>query len=86
MLSKAVTSHIIRGNNTLPLFTRLATFSTWSKLEAAPPDPILGLGEAFKKDPNPKKQLLGAGVYRDDNNKPYVLNCIRAAEKIIVER
>ena len=86
MLSKAVTSHIIRGNKTLPLFTRLATFSTWSKLEATPPDPILGLGEAFKKDPNPKKQLLGAGVYRDDNNKPYVLNCIRAAEKIIVER
>jgi len=55
-------------------------------LEAAPPDPILGLSEAFKKDNNPKKQLLGAGVYRDDNNKPYVLNCIRAAEKIIVEK
>jgi aspartate aminotransferase, mitochondrial len=55
-------------------------------LEAAPPDPILGLSEAFKKDTNPKKQLLGAGVYRDDNNKPYVLNCIRAAEKIIVDK
>ena len=68
------------------LNSRVATFSVWSKLEAAPPDPILGLSEAFKKDQNPKKQLLGAGVYRDDNNKPYVLNCIRAAEKIIVER
>lgn len=64
----------------------MAMFSTWSKLEAAPPDPILGLNEAFKKDTNPKKQLLGMGVYRDDNNKPYVLNSIRKAEKLIVER
>jgi len=81
MLSK-VTSQLVKPQ----FFGRAATFSTWSKLEGAPPDPILGLGEAFKKDPNPKKQLLGAGVYRDDNNKPYVLNCIRAAEKLIVER
>lgn len=79
MLSKAVTSHLFRKNAT-------RAFSVWSQLTAAPPDPILGLGEAFKKDPNPKKQLLGAGVYRDDDNKPYVLNCIRAAEKLIVER
>jgi aspartate aminotransferase len=83
MLSKVVTSQFIRQPQFLG---RAATFSTWSKLEAAPPDPILGLNEAFKKDPNPKKQLLGAGVYRDNDNKPYVLNCIRAAEKIIVER
>lgn len=85
MLAKAVTSQIIRRSN--PQFLgRVATFSTWSKLEAAPADPILGLNESFKKDPNPKKQLLGAGVYRDNDNKPYVLNCIRAAERIIVDR
>jgi aspartate aminotransferase len=83
MLSKVVTSQVLRKST---LTGRAAAFSVWSKLEAAPPDPILGLSEAFKKDPNPKKQLLGAGVYRDDNNKPYVLNCIRAAEKIIVEK
>jgi aspartate aminotransferase len=58
----------------------MAMFSTWSKLESAPPDPILGLNEAFKKETNPKKVLLGMGVYRDDNNKPYVLNSIRKAE------
>lgn len=85
MLSKAVTSQVLRKSG-FPLTGRIATFSTWSKLEAAPPDPILGLSEAFKKDTNPNKQLLGAGVYRDDNNKPYVLNCIRAAEKIIVDK
>lgn len=77
MLSKVVTSQL-RNN--------IRAFSTWSKLEAAPADPILGLSEMFKKETNPKKQLLGAGVYRDDDNKPYVLNCIRAAEKLIVER
>lgn len=26
------------------------------------------------------------GVYRDDNNKPYILNCIRKAEKIIFDK
>jgi len=83
MLSKFVTSQL---KQSLAMNSRLATFSTWSKLESAPPDPILGLGEAFKKDTNPKKQLLGAGVYRDNDNKPYVLNCIRAAEKIIVDK
>jgi aspartate aminotransferase len=64
-------------------YSRVAKFSTWSKLEAAPPDPILGLTEAFKKESNPKKVLLGMGVYRDENNKPYVLNCVKKATDII---
>ena len=84
MLSKAVTSHILKKSSNQLFITRAASISNWGKLEAAPADPILGLSEAFKKDPNPKKQLLGAGVYRDNDNKPYVLNCIRAAEKVIV--
>ena len=83
MLSKIVTSQL---KSSFAMNGRIAGFSTWSKLESAPPDPILGLSEAFKKDPSPKKQLLGAGVYRDNDNKPYVLNCIRAAEKVIVEK
>jgi aspartate aminotransferase len=63
-----------------------AQFSTWSHLEAAPADPILGLNESFKKDTNPKKVLLGMGVYRDNDNKPYILNCIRKAEQIVVDK
>ena len=55
-------------------------------MEAAPPDPILGLNEAFKKETNPKKVLLGMGTYRDDNDKPYVLNCIRKAEQLVLDR
>lgn len=32
---------------------------------------------AYKKDPNPKKINLGAGAYRDDNGKPYVLPSVK---------
>lgn len=42
-----------------------------------PPDAILGVSEAFKKDSNPKKINLGVGAYRDDNNKPFVLPSVR---------
>jgi aspartate aminotransferase, mitochondrial len=81
MLSKA-----IYNNLRFVAPARQAAFSTWSSLQSAPPDPILGLNEAFKKETNPKKVLLGMGVYRDDANKPYILNCIRKAEKIILEK
>lgn len=65
---------------------RMATFSTWSSLESAPADPILGLNESFKKDTNPKKVLLGMGVYRDNDNKPFILSSVRKAERIIVDK
>lgn len=45
-----------------------------------PPDPILGVTEAFKRDTNPKKMNLGVGAYRDDQGKPYVLNCVRKVQ------
>ena len=45
-----------------------------------PPDPILGVTEAFKKDSNPKKMNLGVGAYRDDQGKPFVLSCVRKVE------
>ena len=35
----------------------------FADLAMAPPDPILGLTEAFKKDPNPNKINLGVGVF-----------------------
>ncbi len=47
----------------------------------APPDPILGVTDAFRRDTNPKKINLGVGAYRDDNGKPYVLECVKRAEK-----
>lgn len=53
----------------------------WSGVEMGPPDPILGVTEAFKKDNNPKKMNLGVGAYRDDNGKPFILPCVKEAEK-----
>ena len=60
--------------------------SLWSHVEQGPPDAILGITETFKKDPHPQKMNLGAGAYRDDDGKPYVLSCIRKAEKNLTEK
>ncbi|ORZ37884.1 pyridoxal phosphate-dependent transferase [Catenaria anguillulae PL171] len=60
--------------------------STWAQVKMGPPDPILGVTEAFKADTNPNKMNLGVGAYRDDNGKPYVLSCVRKAEKVIMEQ
>lgn len=49
-----------------------------------PPDAILGVTEAFKKDSNPKKINLGVGAYRDDNGKPYILPSVKQAEEMIM--
>lgn len=51
-----------------------------------PPDAILGVSEAFKKDTSPNKINLGVGAYRDDNNKPFVLPSVRKAEQIITSK
>lgn len=52
-----------------------------------PPDAILGVTEAFKKDTNPKKINLGAGAYRDDNGKPFILpSVIEAEDRIRAKR
>ncbi|KAJ3193579.1 aspartate transaminase aat1 [Irineochytrium annulatum] len=51
--------------------------STWAHIQQGPPDPILGVTEAFRADSNPKKMNLGVGAYRDDKNKPYVLECVK---------
>ena len=42
-----------------------------------PPDAILGVTEAYRKDTNPKKINLGVGAYRDDNGKPFVLPSVK---------
>lgn len=42
--------------------------------------------EAFKADINPKKMNLGVGAYRDDNNKPFVLQSVRKAEEVIARK
>ncbi len=50
----------------------------------APPDPILGLTETFKADPNPDKINLSVGVYKDATGKTPVLETVKEAEKRIL--
>ena len=53
-------------------------------LEVAPPDPILGLTEAFKRDTNQRKINLGVGVYKDDDGDTPILDSVKeAAERLL---
>jgi aromatic-amino-acid transaminase len=52
----------------------------FAHIEAAPPDPILGLTDAYNADPNPNKVNLGVGVYQDGTGKVPVLKTVREAE------
>jgi aromatic-amino-acid transaminase len=59
--------------------------SLFTAVEMAPRDPILGLNEQFNADTNPHKVNLGVGVYYDDEGKLPLLQCVRAAEKQMME-
>ena len=50
-------------------------------LSIAPPDPILGLNEAFRNDPNPDKINLSVGVYKDADGQTPILECVKEAER-----
>lgn len=57
----------------------------FSGIEPAPADPILGLTEAFRKDPRPNKVNLGVGVFMDEKGTTPVLECVKRAERILWE-
>ncbi|MFO1363368.1 MAG: amino acid aminotransferase [Burkholderiales bacterium] len=54
-------------------------------VEMAPRDPILGISELFNADTNPKKANLGIGVYTDDAGKVPLLECVRRADRAILD-
>src|SRR3954471_23098674 len=58
----------------------------FESIKAAPRDPILGLTESFKEDPNPKKINLSVGVYQDGSGKTPVLESVRKAGQLVLER
>ena len=51
----------------------------------APPDPILGLAEAFRSDPREEKLNLTVGVYCESDGTTPVLDVVRAAEQQLLE-
>ena len=50
-----------------------------------PPDPILGLTEAFKADTFDKKVNLGVGAYRNHEGKPWILPSVKKAQERILD-
>ena len=55
----------------------------FDRLNAVPPDPILGIISAYAADPSPKKIDLGIGVYRDEQGNTPILECVKKAEQIL---
>jgi aspartate/tyrosine/aromatic aminotransferase len=55
-------------------------------IELAPRDPILGLSEAFREDPNPRKINLSVGVYQDATGQTPVLESVRRAGRLVLDR
>lgn len=51
----------------------------------APPDAILGLTEAFRKDTNPNKINLGVGVYKDATGNTPILASVKEAENRLLQ-
>lgn len=57
----------------------------FENVEAAPPDAILGLTEAYRADRNPEKINLGVGVYQDERGRTPVLESVKTATKRLAE-
>jgi aspartate aminotransferase len=56
---------------------RAQAASRLAGVELAPPDPILGVSEAFKASQSPNKLNLGVGAYRTEELQPYVLQVVK---------
>jgi aspartate aminotransferase len=54
-------------------------------LDTLPPDPILGVTAAFRRDTSPLKVDLGVGVYRDESGNTPVPGAVRAAEQALID-
>jgi aromatic-amino-acid transaminase len=55
--------------------------SPFAHISLAPADPILGVTEAFARDPHPRKVNLGVGVYQNAEGKMPVMATIKEAEQ-----
>ncbi|KPI88927.1 putative aspartate aminotransferase [Leptomonas seymouri] len=91
-VSKAVLSGVVPSTGTMPLCTALqcatrchASTEYFAAVPRAPPDAIMGIAADFARDPSTNKVNLCVGVYRDEHNKPFVLESVRKAMKTIVE-
>ena len=59
--------------------------SHFSAIERVPGDPILGLMDAYRLDPNPAKFDLGVGVYKDAQGLTPIPRAVKLAEQRLVD-
>ena len=52
----------------------------FKKIGAAPPVEVFKLTADFQADSHPNKVSLGAGAYRDEHGKPWILPVVKKAE------
>lgn len=57
----------------------------WKDTTAAPSDPVFGLIHGFLANEHPKKVLLGVGIYKGEDGKPFILETVKKAEKILLD-
>lgn len=58
----------------------------FQSIQAAPPDPILGITEAFQKDAREGKINLSVGVFKDESGQTPVLPSVKEAERLLLEQ
>ncbi|KAJ1728502.1 aspartate transaminase aat1 [Coemansia sp. BCRC 34490] len=85
MLSSALRTSL-RRTAASQTSTPARALATWAQIEMGPPDAILGITEAFKRDGDARKMNLGVGAYRTDEGKPYVLGAVRKAEEALLAK
>ena len=59
--------------------------SHFAKVGRVPGDPILGLMDAYRLDPNPAKLDLGVGVYKDARGLTPIPHAVKLAEQRLVD-
>lgn len=77
---------VLRNNVDFFNIATRANSTYWGSVPMGPPDVILGISEAYKRDTDPKKVNLGVGAYRDDAGKPHILPSVRKAEELIFNK
>eukprot|EP00238_Polyblepharides_amylifera_P006778 CAMPEP_0196594378 /NCGR_PEP_ID=MMETSP1081-20130531/78193_1 /TAXON_ID=36882 /ORGANISM="Pyramimonas amylifera, Strain CCMP720" /LENGTH=452 /DNA_ID=CAMNT_0041918629 /DNA_START=64 /DNA_END=1422 /DNA_ORIENTATION=+ len=83
-LSKKTARHQMQASQKRATTVMMA--SAFDGVDQAPPDPILGVSDAFKKCESPAKLNLGVGAYRTEELQPYVLEVVKKAEAKMMEK
>jgi len=58
----------------------------FSDVDPAPPIEVFQLTRDYQADTHPQKVSLGVGAYRTNEGKPWILPCVKTAERILAEK